>query len=80
MNPIQHAIGAIREYEAEIADLLSENERLRAALKESADCLESAIRLEKYSYESPPEPASAWDYEAYRIVSQIREELKGAAT
>lgn len=54
----------LRELSAEVA-------ALRELLRDAASALQAAIREEQTAFDSPPEPASQWDYEAGQLVAAI---------
>ena len=57
---------------ARAPELAEEVRVLREALRECADLLDDGVRMEQADYDSPPEPASRWDYDAYHAAGAAR--------
>lgn len=56
---------------AELRRLHGVNQELYEALKNAMQFIDMSVNLEQPSFDSPPEPASQWDYDAYCLVGEL---------
>lgn len=59
--------------------LAEEVERLRDLLRQAADCIKAAVRIEQTAFDEPPAPVSEWDYNADQLACAIDAALDARA-